>query len=77
MARIKGIINERRLAYEGAVSLFEQDKELAKIGALAPVAKKVIPKANGRTIPGRRQARSQPTPVPVPPPTLSAAPPSA
>lgn len=77
MARIKAIINERRLAYEGAVALFEQDKELAKIGALAPVAKKVVPKSQGRTTPSRRQARSQTIPAPTPTPTPSDASPSA
>jgi large subunit ribosomal protein L47 len=35
MARIKCVINERRLAYEGAVERFTQDKALGKLGATA------------------------------------------
>lgn len=35
MARIKYVINERRLAYEGAVERFAKDKALGKIGAVA------------------------------------------
>jgi len=35
MARIKFVINERRLAYEGAVARFAKDKALGKIGAEA------------------------------------------
>jgi hypothetical protein len=35
MARIKYVINERRLAYEGAVERFAKDKTLGKIGAVA------------------------------------------
>jgi len=35
MARIKCVINERRLAYEGAVERFAEDKALGKIGAVA------------------------------------------
>lgn len=69
MARIKYIINERRLAYEGAVELFTQDKELAKIGALVPPAKKIVPKTNGRMTPSRRAvARTSAAPVASPTP---------
>ena len=35
MARIKYVLNERRLAYEQAVERFSQDKALGKLGATA------------------------------------------
>lgn len=73
MARIKYIINERRLAYEGAVELFAQEKELAKIGALAPPAKKAVLKTNGRTT---RRAAARASTAPIDPPTPAALAPS-
>ena len=52
MARIKFVINERRLAYEGAVEQFAKDKALGKIGAVAEqeAAKK-------RTKPGKKMGK--------------------
>lgn len=66
MARIKVVINERRIAYEGAVEQFAQDKELGKLGAVA-AAKKQPTKAKqssasatkGRLTVARRKARSK------------------
>jgi len=74
MARIKYVINERRLAYEGAVERFSQDKALGKLGATAkretmlakkrPTAKKAAGKGNGsgngRTL-GRRRPQARAT----------------
>ncbi|KAF7982920.1 hypothetical protein HWV62_25200 [Athelia sp. TMB] len=74
MARIKYIINERRLAYEGAVELFAQDKAFAKIGALTPLAKET--KTRGRMTPSRK-ARASAKSADVPTPSPSTAPVSA
>jgi len=68
MARIKHVINERRLAYEGAVERFAQDKALGKIGAVAKqeAAKKMKGKklvtparALGKGTNGRRQMQTR------------------
>jgi len=69
MARIKYIINERRLAYEGAVARFAEDKALAKIGALTPSIEKDS-KTKGRMTPGRKaavRASAASTSTPTPP----------
>lgn len=90
MARIKYVINERRLAYEGAVERFSQDKALGKFGATAerevilaktkPAPKKVAGKTNGRTI-GRRRPQRRATSITKEPeitssPSQDAAPPT-
>lgn len=85
MARIKYVMNERRLAYEGAVERFSQDKALGKWGATAeqeamlaekgPTAKKKAArkgseKGNGRTM-GRRRPRARATSTTEIPPSPS------
>jgi hypothetical protein len=61
MARIKYVINERRLAYEGAVERFAQDKALGQIGAVAKqeqeAAKAKTQKKKGRNV--RAAARTR------------------
>jgi len=72
MARIKCVINERRLAYEGAVQRFQKDKTLGKIGAVAEqeaakermkrkkeVKPAVTPRPQSRRNVGRRHVRTR------------------
>ncbi|KIM89066.1 hypothetical protein PILCRDRAFT_812964 [Piloderma croceum F 1598] len=89
MARIKSVINERRLAYEGGVARFAKDKTLGKIGAEAeqeaakakekkPKGKKVAKPAVASLVQGkskgRKQGRKNPSSKKIPPPPADAAP---
>jgi hypothetical protein len=44
------VINERRLAYEGAVERFAKDKALGKIGAVAEQEATKKPRTKGRKV---------------------------
>jgi hypothetical protein len=86
MARIKSVINERRLMYEGAVARFAKDKALGKIGAEAeqeaakakakekkPKGKKVAkPAATALIAQGKSKGRKKARSKEIPPPAIAA-----